>query len=89
MFVNVPTQPQHGIKHLAAINNSKHWLSTVIAALCFILLVAVVEFGTHTPRYWSETYHGVSEVLKDLSYFNCFLSNIVKFSGDTVEVYHC
>ena len=29
--------PQHGIKHEAAINNSKHWLHTVIAALCFIL----------------------------------------------------
>ena len=28
--------PQHGIKHKAAINNSKHWWHTVIAALCFI-----------------------------------------------------
>ena len=25
-----------------------------------ILSVAVVEFGMHTPRYWSETLHGVS-----------------------------
>ena len=25
-----------------------------------ILSVAVVEFGRHTPHYWSETYHGVS-----------------------------
>ena len=27
--------PQHGAKEKAAINNSKHWLWTVIAALCF------------------------------------------------------
>ena len=40
----------------------------------------------HTRRVTGvKTYHGVSYgVLKDLSYFNCFLSNIVKFSGDTV-----
>ena len=28
--------PQNGIKHKAAINNSDHWLLTLIAALCFI-----------------------------------------------------
>ena len=56
-----------------------------------ILSVAVVEFGRHTPHYWSETYHSwsVYGVLKNLSYFNCFWSNIVKFSGDTVVGYPC
>ena len=34
-FVNVPASLQHGIKHKAAIDNSKYWLCTVIAALCF------------------------------------------------------
>ena len=32
----------------------------VLARILDILSVAVVEFGTHTPCYWSETYHGVS-----------------------------
>ena len=32
------------------------WLAMQVS----ILSVAVVEFGTHTPRYWSETFHGVS-----------------------------
>ena len=36
MFVNTYVCPQHRIKHKAAINDTKHWLRTVIAALCFI-----------------------------------------------------
>ena len=34
-------------------------LMMYLVILC-ILSVAVVEFGTHTPQNWSETYHGVS-----------------------------
>ena len=34
--------------------------ANVVVVEILILSVAVVEFGTHTPRYWSETYHGVS-----------------------------
>ena len=45
MFVNVP---QNGIKHKAArpINNSEHWLRTLIAALCFI------SFCGHNNKYY-------------------------------------
>ena len=35
--------PQHGIKHKAAINNSKHWLRTLIATLCFICVVGTLR----------------------------------------------
>ena len=75
------TAPQTKIEHGLCTEN----------VLYTILSVAVVEFGIHTLRYWSETFHGVSiyGVLKNLSYFNCFWSNIVKFSGDTVVGYHC
>ena len=54
-----------------------------------ILSVAVVEFGTHTPRYWSETYQGVSMDCWKICHINCFWSNTVNFSGDTVVGYHC
>ena len=37
--------PAVRIKHKAAINSSKHWLHTMIAALCFIL------YGGHVKEY--------------------------------------
>ena len=30
------------------------------SSVAVFLSVAVVEFGIHMPRYWSETFHGVS-----------------------------
>ena len=44
--------PQHGIKHKAAVSNSKHWLSTVIAALCFILFCGHINKHGRQLCFW-------------------------------------
>ena len=42
---------QHGIKHMAAINSSKHWLRTVIVALCIIPYVGHIDKDAPTYNY--------------------------------------
>ena len=42
--------PQNGIKHKAAITNSKHWLRTSIAAFCFIPFCG--HINKHGQEMW-------------------------------------
>ena len=58
--------PQHGIKHLAAFNNSKYCVHTVIAAVCFILFCG--HINKHSHRVYRKIIDGCIEFEIDIGF---------------------